>query len=68
MAQDERTNPTVLRADGLRVLTVEETAVHLKTTTDVVRKLIASGELKAKKLSPRNTRISEKHLFAFIHR
>jgi excisionase family DNA binding protein len=64
---DDRQHPTTLKVDGLRVLTLEEAAVYLKTTVETVRKLIAAEALPALKLSPRNTRIAEDALYRFIH-
>ena len=50
------------------MLTVDEAAFHLNTTANIVRRLIDTGELKAVKYSPRNTRISERVLVAFLDR
>jgi excisionase family DNA binding protein len=65
--QDDRLSSTTLRAEGLRVLTLEEAAVHLRVSVEVVRKLIAAEALPALKLSARNTRIAEAALYRFIH-
>jgi excisionase family DNA binding protein len=59
---------THLRADGRRMLTVEEAARHLNVGAKIVRRLIDTGELKAVCYSPRNTRIKESDLVAFQER
>ena len=57
-----------LRADGRRLLPLEEVAQHLDTTVKVVRKLIHAGQLTAVRLSPRNTRVPERSVVAFLDR
>ena len=61
-----RLDPQPLMADGRRMLTLVEVAHRLETTVEIVRKLIKIGSLHAVKLSPRNTRIPEHRLVAFM--
>ncbi|PYR90195.1 MAG: hypothetical protein DMF84_22135 [Acidobacteria bacterium] len=55
-----------LRLEGTRLLTLPEVAVHLNCTVNTVRKLIASGQLRAITLSPRTTRIPESSVVALL--
>ena len=69
-AHGDRRRPDyqALRAGGRRMLTVKQTAWFMATTAAIVRRLIAAGELHAVKYSPRNTRISEGEIAAFLDR
>jgi excisionase family DNA binding protein len=63
---DRRQDRSGLRADGRRMVTLKDAARHLETNVDTIRKLIASGTLKAVQLSPRCTRIPERHLVEYL--
>ena len=41
----------------MTLLTVREAAEYLRVTEQTIRKMIASGELEAVRLSPRTTRV-----------
>ena len=48
----------------LTLLTVQEAAKALRVSTETVRRLIRSGQLKAVRVAPRCLRISEDSLIA----
>ena len=43
--------------EPMTLLTVREAAEYLRVTEQTIRKMIASGELEAVRLSPRTTRV-----------
>jgi excisionase family DNA binding protein len=65
---DRRTDPPTVRLGGGRelTLTLREVAEVLKVDVRTVKKLIRTQALFAIRVSPRNTRVTERALTAFL--
>jgi len=65
---DRRDPHHTIQPDGRQehTLTLPEVAAVLKVTVRTVRKLIQNGELRAIRVSPRVTRVTERALEEFI--
>lgn len=65
--EGRRRNQQYVLPAGRRALTLDQVAIALQTDVRTVRKLIRLGQLRAKQLSERVTRVSEEALFEYMH-